>query len=132
MSGARAYSLKALTICFIASTCATMVCVARSRICASCAIHAAQELAPHALRGQLDRRQRILDLVRQAARHLAPGRVALRLQQRGDVVEHQHHAGRAAQVVRQRGAGAHEHALAGVGQQFDLLAPIQMLAPSAP
>ena len=70
-------------------------------------------------------RQRILDLVRQAARHLAPGGIALRLQQRGDVVEHQHHAGRAADIVGQRRAGAHQHALAGFGQQFDLFAPIR-------
>ena len=35
ISGARAYSLKALTISFIASTCCTIVCVARSSICAS-------------------------------------------------------------------------------------------------
>ena len=59
-------------------------------------VHAAQELAPHALGRQLNRRERVLDLVREAARHLAPGRVALRLQQGRDVVEHQHHAGRAA------------------------------------
>ena len=89
-------------------------------------IHAAEELAPHALRRQLDGRQRILDLVRQAPRHLAPGRIALRLQQRGDVVEHQHHARRAAGVVGQRRAGAHQHALAGVRQQLDLLAPVEI------
>ena len=64
-------------------------------------IHLPQELAPHALGGQLNRRQRVFDFMRQAARHFAPCRVALRLQQGRDVVEHQHHAGRAAQVVGQ-------------------------------
>ena len=39
-----------------------------------------QELAAHALGRELDRRQRILDLVREPARDLAPGRIALRLQ----------------------------------------------------
>ena len=90
-------------------------------------IHAAQELAPHALGRQLDGGQRILDLVREAPRHLAPGGVALRLQQRGDVVEHQHHARSAADIVRQRRAGAHEHAFAGLGGQLDLLAPVELI-----
>ena len=71
-------------------------------------VHAAEEFAAHPLGGQLDRRQRVLDLVRQTARHLAPGRIALRLQQRGDVIEHQHHARGAAGVVWQRRAGAHQ------------------------
>ena len=88
MSGARAYSLNAFTIAFIASTCCTMVYVARSSICASSPCHLREVAAAHALGRQLDRRERILDLVREAARDLAPGRVALRLQQRADVVEH--------------------------------------------
>ena len=37
--------------------------------------------------GELDRRQRVLDLVRDAARHIGPGRLALRRLQLGDVVE---------------------------------------------
>ena len=86
-SGARAYSLKALTMAFSASTCCTMVYVARSRT-ARPRPSACCRAPPQALGGQLDRRQRILDLVREAARDFAPGRVALRLQQRGDVVEH--------------------------------------------
>ena len=126
MSGARAYSLNALTICFIASTCATIVCVARSRICASCAFMLPRNL----------RRMRSADswigvsgfLISCASRRAtsAPGRIALRLQRGRDVVEHQHHARRAADVVRQRRAGAHEHALSGLGQQLDLLAPIEL------
>ena len=67
-----------------------MVCVARSSTCASSPRHLLQETPAHALGRQLDRRERILDLVRQAPRHLAPGGVALGLQQRGDVVEHDH------------------------------------------
>jgi hypothetical protein len=89
-------------------------------------IHAAEKFALHALGGQLDRRQRILDFVRQAARDLAPGRIPLRLQQGRNVVEYQHHARRAAEVVRQRRAGAHEHALAGFRQELVLLAPIEL------
>ena len=38
-------------------------------------------------RGELDRRQRILDLVRDAARDIGPGGLALRRLQFGDVVE---------------------------------------------
>ena len=41
-----------------------------------------------ALGRELDRRQRVLDLVRQAARHLAPGFGTLRRDDLGDVVEH--------------------------------------------
>ena len=127
MSGARAYSLKAFTICFIASTCATMVWVARSRICASCAFMLPRNLRRMRSADSWMGVERVLDLVRQAARHLAPGRVALRLQQRRDVVEHEHHARGAADVVRQRRAGAHEHALAGFGRQLDLLAPVELV-----
>ena len=114
----------------MASTCCTIVCVARSSICASSPVICAQVAAPHALGGQLDRRQRILDLVREAARHFAPGRIALRLQQRADVVEHDHVAALADSVIlgvfvtRQRRAGAHQHARAGsFGLEVHLLAP---------
>ena len=65
--------------------------------------------------------------MRQTPRHLAPGRIALRLQQRGDVIEHQHHARGAAGVIGQRRAGAHQHMLAGLGQQLDLFAPVELL-----
>ena len=65
--------------------------------------------------------------MRQAARHLAPGGIALRLQQRGDIVEHQNHAGRAAGIVGQRGARAHQHMLSRLRQQLDLFAPVELL-----
>ena len=43
--------------------------------------------APQPLGRELDRRQRVLDLVRDAARDVGPGRGALRRHQLGDVVE---------------------------------------------
>src|SRR5687767_9376234 len=43
--------------------------------------------APDALGGELDRRQRVLDLMRDALRYFRPGRGALRDDQLGDVVE---------------------------------------------
>ena len=68
--------------------------------------------------------------MRQAARHFAPGRVALRLQQRADVVEHDDVAALAlgfvlgVLVAGQRRAGAHQHARAGgFGLEIHLLAP---------
>ncbi len=61
--------------------------------------------------------------MREAARHLAPGRLALRLQQLRDLVEHQHEPLRAG-VAGQRGAGDDELAPAGVGAQRQLLAPL--------
>ena len=69
-----------------------------------------QILAAQPLGGELNRRQRILDLVREPPRHFAPGRVALRLQQRRDVVEHDRVAVRAVAVAGQLRAGAHQHA----------------------
>src|SRR5882672_2476535 len=45
------------------------------------------------LSGKLDRRQRVLDLVRDAPRHIAPGRHALGRHQVGHVVEGDHRAG---------------------------------------
>ena len=105
ISGAFAYSEKAATICFIASTCWTIVCVERSSSSASVAPRPAHQLAAHALGRELDRRERVPDLVREAARDLAPGRLALRLQELRDLVEHQHEA-LCARIARQRGAGA--------------------------
>jgi hypothetical protein len=82
----------------------------------------ASEAAPDALRRELDRRQRVLDLVRDAARDLAPRRHALRADLLRVVVEHDHRAERAALVVleqRQRDderqhflAARHHHLLA--------------------
>ena len=51
--------------------------------------HLAGQLHLQPLGRQLDRRQRVLDLVRQPARHLAPGLRALGRDDLGDVVEHQ-------------------------------------------
>ena len=69
----------------------------------------------------------VLDLVRQAPRDLAPGRIALRLQQRGNVIEHQHHARRAAGIVGQCRACAHQDMFAGFRQHLDLLPPVELL-----
>ena len=60
----------------------------------------AGEMPPQPLGGQLNRRQRILDLVGQAPRHLAPRRDLLRADQRRHVVEHQHDALRARRCRR--------------------------------
>jgi hypothetical protein len=57
-----------------------------------------------ALRPKLDRRERILDLVREASRAPRPSRVALRLQQRRDVVEHDRRSRPRVVVAGQRGA----------------------------
>src|SRR5579883_2010635 len=69
--------------------------------------HACQQAPPQALGGELNRGERILDLVRQATRDLAPGGVPLRLQQRRDVIENDDITP-VAFFSRQRSAGAHE------------------------
>ena len=91
-----------------------MVCVARSSSSRVLAVEPGAAACAAALGRQLDRRQRVLDLVRQPARHLAPGRAALRGQQRRDVLEHDHQAAVASLVVRQRRAGPQQHAVAGL------------------
>ena len=53
----------------------------------------AVQLARDALGGKRDGRQRILDLVRDAARHFVPGRGLLRAQQFAGVFQHHHEAG---------------------------------------
>ena len=70
------------------------------------------EAALQPLGGELDRGQRVLDLVRDAARHVGPGGLALRRLQFGDVVEGQHEAVGAA--ARQVGADAHQQRAAAV------------------
>ena len=65
-------------------------------------------------------------LVRQAPRDLAPGRIALGLQQGGDVVEDDDEAD-VAVLARQRRAGAHQGAPAASAVQVELFAPL--LAP---
>ena len=63
-----------------------------------------REMAPEPLGAELNRRQRVLDLVRQPARHLAPRRGLLRANERRDVVEDHHHAiGRAIVAAQRRG-----------------------------
>ena len=62
------------------------------------------EMPAHALGAQLNRRQRVLDLVRQPPRHVAPGGDPLRPDQRRHVVEDQHRAGR--RTVARRAAAS--------------------------
>ena len=65
------------------------------------------EAAPDALCGELDRRQRVLDLVGNAARHLAPCRHPLHLDELRVVVENEYHAQPPPVFVLQQGE-AHE------------------------
>jgi len=73
-------------------------------------VEAVGEFQRQALGRKLDRRQRVLDLVRQAAGDFAPRRRALRRDQAGDVVEHHHQAaaggGRQARAVDRAGSAA--------------------------
>ena len=85
------------------------------------------ELVLQPLGRELDRRQRVLDLVRQAPRHLAPGLAALRRDDLGDVVEH--HQPRALR----HGGAAHQQrqrvAVAAVGGlQLERILPVVALA----
>ncbi len=85
------------------------------------------ELPAHALGAQLDRRQRILDLVRQPPRHVAPRRHALRPDERRHVVEDQDRAAGTAIVAQQRRRRRREVELAPVAQRARSPAP-----PAAP
>jgi hypothetical protein len=67
-----------LTSRFIASTWSTMVCTDLRSSAWSDPSQLVAQLVRHALGRQLDGRQRVLDLVREPARHLAPGLHALR------------------------------------------------------
>ena len=72
----------------------------------------AGEMAPQPLGRELDRRERVLDLVRQAARDLAPRGDLLRADERRHVVQHQHHAFvRAAVADERRGDDGQMHLL---------------------
>ena len=63
-----------------------------------------REMASEPLGAELNRRQRVLDLVRQPPRHLTPGRGSLRANERRDVVEDHHHAvGRPIVAAQRRG-----------------------------
>ncbi len=88
-------------------------------------VQAAQQLAPHLLGRQLDRRQRVLDLVREPARDLAPGRAALRVEQRRDVLEDDDQPGLLA-VVGQRRAGPQQYARVGLELERQLFAPFAL------
>ena len=76
----------------------------------------AAELTSHPLRAQLNRRQRVLDLVREPARDVAPGGDALRPDERRHVVEHEHGAGERAVLPLQRGRGGGQVQLAAVSR----------------
>ena len=67
--------------------------------------------------------QRVLDLVCQASRDFAPGRIPLRQQQLGDVIEDDDRAAAGLRVAGQRRACAVEDAPAAVRAQYDLSAP---------
>ena len=79
------------------------------------------ELPAHALGAQLDRRQRILDLVREPPGDVAPRRHALRPDERRHVVEHEDGAARAAIVAQELRRGRGEVYLAPVAQQRHFL-----------
>ena len=94
-------------MCFIAATWATIVCAPRVSVSWSAPSSLAASLRSQPLGRELDRRQRILDLVREPARDLAPRRVALRLREIGDVVEHHDVAGhRASPAAASRASAA--------------------------
>ena len=86
--------------------------------------HDRQVTAPDAFGGQTDGRERVLDLVCEAARHLAPGGVALRLQQLGDVVEDDDDATGEGIVHRSRRARAVQDAADVFAAELDLAAPV--------
>ena len=91
------------------------------------------ELHLHALGRQLDRRERVLDLVRQAPRDFAPGHRALRRDHVRDIVEHDDEA--AVGAHRQARAARQQHQVvvvlvaAAAARDLDLLLPVGALAP---
>ena len=87
----RAKAENSLTRCFRSSTSLMIVRVHSSSSAAYCLGRRAQ-LAAQALGRELDRRQRVLDLVRDPARHLAPRFHPLDLGHLADVLEKQHRA----------------------------------------
>ena len=113
-------------MCFIAATCAMIVWAPRARVSWSGAGELRRELSLEPLGRQLDRRQRILDLVREPAGHLAPRGIALRLREIGDVVEHDDVARRG--IDRQPRA-AHQQRAHQVGHgELRLLLPMRVAA----
>ena len=113
-------------MCFIAATCAMIVCAPRFSVSWSAAASFGASLTLEPLGGQLDRRQRILDLVREPARDLAPRRVALRLREVGDVVEHDDVAGNGRH--RQPRAAHQQHAGQVRDGELGLLLPMAVAA----
>ena len=89
------------------------------------------EVAAQPLGRQLDRRQRILDLVRQPPRHLAPRGDLLRADERRDVVEHEHGAlGRAGFADERRRHGGEVQLLAVAGDRRSPAAPARAWRPA--
>ena len=85
--GMRAKPENSSTIRRMSPTCRTMVSVHWSNTFRSSSPDPLPEPPLQPLRRKLDRRQRILDLMRDAPRHVRPGGTALRRHQIGDVVE---------------------------------------------
>ncbi len=82
----RAKEENSSTIRLRSPTCRTIVSVSRSNVAGSlCTSLRIAALKP--LGGELDRRERILDLMRDTARHIGPGGAALVGKLIGDVVE---------------------------------------------
>ena len=79
------------------------------------------ELTAHALGAELNRRQRVLDFVRQTPRHVAPRRHPLSPNQGRHIVEDEHGAPGAAIVAQQRRRGRGEVQLAAVAEERDFL-----------
>ena len=88
---------------FTDSTSREMVAAHSRRMrCDSGVVPAAIQLPRDALGAQRDGRQRILDLVRDAARHFVPGRGLLRAQQLAGIFEHHHETRSCGRLRRQR------------------------------
>ena len=102
------------------STSPTMVDV-HSSTSARAGAGAEAELAAHALGAELNRRQRVLDLVRQTPRDVAPRRHPLRPDERRHVVEDEHRAAGAAVVAQERRRGGGEVQLAALAEERDFL-----------
>ena len=88
--------------------------------------HGIEVFVSQALCGKLDRGQRIFDLVGQAPGHFSPGRIALCLDQGGNIVEDDHMLTMGLAFTAKRGAPADED-LAAIGAKqyhFGLPGPV--------
>ena len=108
------------TSCLSPSTSWMIVAVASSSRRFSSGRAVAAEPPAQALRGELDRGERVLDLVRDPLRDLAPRGEALGLQQLGEVVEHEHHAHVRAVGALERGRRGEERDGLAVAAQVHL------------